>query len=275
VALDESIEVGIKMLTYNHGSYIAQAIEGVLMQKVNFKIKLYIGDDCSTDNTYEIVESYKAKYPEIIECYSNKENLGVSENSAKLQSMLKGKYIAFCEGDDYWVDPLKLAKQHAILNNNLDYNVSVGRYKIWHKDQAGFLSVFEKNINLKKTNRYSVSNYLKNKFSQTSTFFLRNDFSLPYWFKDTHLSDQALLIVAARDKYVYYHDDLFSVYRVHNNGISSKISVVLKFKKYFHFFIKINEYTGGRYLNIIIIRFITSLPMFLKLYLKSLFRSKK
>jgi glycosyltransferase involved in cell wall biosynthesis len=272
MALDENIVVGIKMLTYNHGRFIAQAIEGVLAQKVNFKIKLYIGDDCSTDNTYEIVETYKNKYPEIIECYSNEENLGVSKNSAKLQSMLRGEYIAFCEGDDYWIDPLKLEKQHAFLKDNLDYNVSVGKYKRWDETKSEFVDFVEKNIDLQRTNRYTTKDYLSYKFSQTSTFFMRNEFVLPPWFNDTTMGDQALFIVALRGMFAHYHDDVFSIYRIHFNGVSSRIGVIKRFKKSIHFFRMVNIHTNGKYLNTLIWRFISGLPMFMKLYMKSLIK---
>ncbi|MDN5292277.1 MAG: hypothetical protein PWQ06_2516 [Anaerophaga sp.] len=113
--------VSVWMITYNHERYIAQAIEGVLMQKTNFKIELVIGEDCSTDNTAQIIKEYEKKYPQIIKPRFNQTNLGVIPNMIKTLNECTGKYIALCEGDDYWTDPYKLQKQVDFLEKNPDH----------------------------------------------------------------------------------------------------------------------------------------------------------
>src|SRR5580704_459996 len=94
--------VTIPMCTFNHEKYIAQAIEGIVGQKTNFKFKLIIGEDCSTDNTKEIILEYLKKYPEKIEGVFHKENIGPFKNTKILFEKCKSKYIALCDGDDYW-----------------------------------------------------------------------------------------------------------------------------------------------------------------------------
>ena len=103
--------VSVRMITYNHEKFIAQAIEGVLMQKTNFPFELIIGEDCSTDRTREIVVDYANRYPEIIKPILQERNVGANANSQSVREACTGKYVALCEGDDYWIDPLKLQKQ--------------------------------------------------------------------------------------------------------------------------------------------------------------------
>lgn len=110
--------VSVKMITYNHELYIAQAIEGVLMQETDFPIELVIGEDCSTDRTREIVFEYQKKHPDIIRVIASDKNVGAKRNSLRVENACRGKYIAFCEGDDYWHYPLKLQKQINILETN-------------------------------------------------------------------------------------------------------------------------------------------------------------
>ena len=103
--------VSVLMITYNHDRYIAQAIEGVLQQKTSFPIELIIGEDCSTDGTREIVFNYQQKYPDIIHVLASINNVGFRMNGERVRMACRGKYIAFCEGDDYWHNPNKIQKQ--------------------------------------------------------------------------------------------------------------------------------------------------------------------
>jgi glycosyltransferase involved in cell wall biosynthesis len=103
--------VSVAMITFNHVSYIAQAIEGVLQQKTNFPFELVIGEDCSTDGTRQIVFDYQKKYPHIIRVITSDNNVGMKQNGVRTMKACQGKYVAFCEGDDYWHHPDKLQKQ--------------------------------------------------------------------------------------------------------------------------------------------------------------------
>ncbi|MDX1699727.1 MAG: glycosyltransferase [Melioribacteraceae bacterium] len=103
--------VSINCITYNHEEYIVDAIESFLMQVTNFNFEILIGEDCSTDNTRVIVQDYARRYPEKIRIITSEKNVGGRKNSVRLQENSRGKYIAICEGDDYWTDPNKLQKQ--------------------------------------------------------------------------------------------------------------------------------------------------------------------
>ena len=116
--------VSVCCITYNHAPYIRQCLDGFLMQKTNFKYEIIIHDDCSTDGTTDVVREYADKYPNIIVPIIQDVNQYQNGNTSILASFLypkvRGKYIAICEGDDYWIDPLKLQKQVDLLEKNLD-----------------------------------------------------------------------------------------------------------------------------------------------------------
>ena len=112
--------VTVRTSTYQHGPYIKQCIEGVLMQKTNFAFEFIIGEDFSTDGTREIVFEYAKKYPDIIRVFTADYNVGSKANGRRCINAARGKYMALCEGDDYWIDPLKLQKQVDFLEKNKD-----------------------------------------------------------------------------------------------------------------------------------------------------------
>ncbi|SDL41673.1 Glycosyl transferase family 2 [Salinimicrobium catena] len=115
--------VSVFMLTYNQEQYVAQAIEGVLMQQTDFTLQLVIGDDFSTDGTREICKLYERKYPSNIKLLLNENNLGIGANYVKTYEACTGKYVAICDGDDYWIDPLKLQKQVEFLEDNPEFKI--------------------------------------------------------------------------------------------------------------------------------------------------------
>ena len=115
--------VSIRTSTYNHGPYIKQCIEGILMQKTNFAFEYIIGEDFSTDETREIVFDYARKYPNIIRVITADYNVGSKANGRRCINACRGKYMALCEGDDYWTDPLKLQKQVDFLEGHPEYTM--------------------------------------------------------------------------------------------------------------------------------------------------------
>lgn len=151
--------VSICCLTYNHAEYLRQCLDGFLMQKINFSYEILIHDDASTDNTPDIIKKYEIDYPDCIRAMYQNENQfskGVSPTRAHQLRRVRGKYIAFCEGDDYWTDPCKLQKQVDFLENNPSYsgchtlyNIVTMENKILHyekgvKREFSHLDVLEK-----------------------------------------------------------------------------------------------------------------------------------
>lgn len=115
--------VSVIMITYNHENFIKQAIEGVLNQETNFPFELIIANDCSPDSTALIVENIINSHPisDLINFIDNKTNLGANRNYLNAYKESKGKYIAVCEGDDFWADETKLQRQVDFLEKNPEY----------------------------------------------------------------------------------------------------------------------------------------------------------
>lgn len=122
----EDIKVSIVCNAYNHENYIGDALESFVKQKTNFQYEILVHDDASTDRTAEIIKNYVAKYPELIKpIYEETNQYSISHDLvAKIQAArVKGKYIALCEGDDYWIDSYKLQKQYDLLEKNLEVDI--------------------------------------------------------------------------------------------------------------------------------------------------------
>jgi glycosyltransferase involved in cell wall biosynthesis len=124
--------VSVKMITYNHAAFITQAIECVLKQKTNFPFELVIGEDCSTDGTRDIVFDYQKKYPNIIRVITSEKNVGMKKNAYRAVKACRGKYVAFCEGDDYWHNPEKLQKQVDYLESHPECGAVHSSFDVHH-----------------------------------------------------------------------------------------------------------------------------------------------
>ena len=111
--------VSVSMTTYNHERYIAQAIESVLSQRVNFAVEVVVGEDCSTDNTLAICRDYEAKYPDKVRVIASGSNIGMHANYRRTIEACRGKYIAMLDGDDWFSDENKLQMQVDKLNESV------------------------------------------------------------------------------------------------------------------------------------------------------------
>ena len=141
--------VSISCKTYNHASYIRKCLDGFVIQKTTFPVEILIHDDASTDGTQDIIREYEIKYPEIIKPIYQKENqyskgipIGITFNIPRA----KGKYIALCEGDDYWTDPYKLQKQVDFLESHPDFVMCSHRWQDYIQKDLIFGDIRPKNI---------------------------------------------------------------------------------------------------------------------------------
>lgn len=108
---EKNMMLSVHLISYNHGPYIAQALDGILLQKVDFPMEVVVSDDCSQDNTAQIISEYARRYPQLIKPLLRMSNVGCVVNYWENYRRCSGKYVALCDGDDYWTDPLKLQKQ--------------------------------------------------------------------------------------------------------------------------------------------------------------------
>lgn len=124
--------VAIRCLVYNHAPYLRECLDGFIMQKTTFPFVVIVHDDASIDTSTEIIREYEIKYPQIVKPIYEKENqyskkdgsLGIIVDDAVLKC--QAKYIAFCEGDDYWTDAYKLQKQVDFLEKHVEYGMICG-----------------------------------------------------------------------------------------------------------------------------------------------------
>ena len=124
--MEKTVKVSVIMLAYNIENYIEIAIKGVLSQKTDYPVELIIGEDRSTDRTYEICKRYQEKYPELITVIRHEKNLGYQRNYMETYKHCRGEYVAVCDGDDYWFDRRKLQRATDFLDTVSSQYVSTG-----------------------------------------------------------------------------------------------------------------------------------------------------
>lgn len=230
---NDNIIVSICCITYNHAPYIRQCLDGFIMQKTTFPIEILIHDDASTDGTEEIIREYEVKYPHIIKPLYEVENQWVKgrRGSATFNfPRARGKYIALCEGDDYWTDPLKLQKQVDFLEANLEYGLV----------HSNFTTSDGKRISINsypKNDQYLAGFLSGNITIGTLTVLYRKDLyeSLPKYYQEKKfkMGDLPLWIEFANVSKIKYLPDKTAMYRVLENSAShsSNIENAIDFRK--------------------------------------------
>ena len=234
---NKEIIVSVCMITYGHECYIKQAIESVLMQKVDFKVELVVADDCSTDKTNSIVNFLKDNYPNgnWIQYTRHEQNKGMMPNFMWALKQCRGKYIALCEGDDYWTDPFKLQKQVDFLEKNLDYNICFHRVNILKNGKQTLHNIPQP---YDKMPFYYINLLENHNFITTASTVFRNKqpFTFPTWLKEITFGDLALYKLVSKNKKIKCLHDVMGVYRVHKHGIWSGLSPLKAQKKYLDFY---------------------------------------
>ena len=262
--------LAIRCLTYNHGKYIRQCLEGFVMQKTTFPFIAIVHDDASTDDTPEIIKKYEKRYPNIIKPIYEAENQ-YSKRNGSIDKCLEEatpesvKYIAICEGDDYWIDPNKLQKQVDFLESHSEYIFCCTRYKIYDQDKKIYHKEYADSYYQKEANlEISLDLFFKTWVTQPLTALFRKDDYMDVtstsqykYFRDVHLF--YLLLLHGRGISL---NTVTGIYRWHTGGIASKIRVD---KKYQDNYLIIKElYLANKHEPHIKIQYKISLIMFLR-----------
>ena len=222
-----SIIVSVSCITFNHAPYIRACLDGFLMQKTSFIFEILIHDDCSTDETREIIEEYSKKYPDIIFPIFQTENQyskGVRGMMARFNfPRSRGKYIALCEGDDYWSDPYKLQKQVDFLEANTDFSICFHNMKILNESNPSAIEFTN------SKDQESVSSILdlasKGNFMFTaSVVFKKPKDGFPNWLTDLPIGDYAIHLFNAQFGKIKFLDQVMGVYRIHAGGVWGSFS---------------------------------------------------
>lgn len=213
--------VSICMVTFNHGKWIEKAINGVLIQKTDFPFELVIGDDASTDATRKIIEDFQFKEPSIVKAAFNTLNLGLAKNFSLALNRCRGRYIAICEGDDFWTDPTKLQKQIDFLESNPDCVITSHNFSTLHESE----NMTDRQVKYNHDFDYDQRKTLMEWMTQPLTCTFRNIFrDYTYFNKEGIFCDVVLFYEILKHGRGYFMKDDMATFRVHQNALSSGLT---------------------------------------------------
>jgi glycosyltransferase involved in cell wall biosynthesis len=213
--------VSVACITYNHEKFIGQAIESVLMQETDFPVEFVIGEDCSTDGTREIVKQYAEKFPSVIRALFPEKNLGMAKNYEAVRLACRGKYIAWLEGDDYWILPSKLQTQVDLMEANPHFSMCGTKTLLSICGLDGVEKERRILAPFKIQEEYGLDEFLLGYTMHTTSMLLRNGVvDFPSWLKDiVMLRDTCVFALHADKGPVGFINDVASCYRLHEGGI--------------------------------------------------------
>ncbi len=236
------------MITYNHGRFIAQAIESVLMQETDFPVELVVGEDCSTDETLRVVLEYAKKYPYVVRAILHEHNVGASANALAVEMACRGQYIAYLEGDDYWTEATKLQKQVRMLESNPSYCMCGSATRIMVRTSDGD-EVDAGLIEPKELKPYYIlTDFLGGYPMHSSSIMIRRGLVVfPSWMNGVTNRDTCFLALHAEKGPAGYVNEVTSCYRLHAGGIWSGKSLLDRARSQRRTYDSLNSHFGGRY----------------------------
>jgi glycosyltransferase involved in cell wall biosynthesis len=215
--MEDSPLVSVCLITYNHSKYVTQAIESILLQKVDFAWEFIIADDNSSDGTREIIAEFRDRRPDLIRLIQQEKNIGPSKNWHQLVGAARGKYIAYLEGDDYWSDCYKLAKQVDFLEANAEYvgcfHNSEERYESGGK--ASWLY-----CNFSEEGAVSFADLTGGNFIPSCSMVYRTGLfeEFPEWYYKLKMGDWPLHLLNAQFGDYWYIPKVMGVHRLHKES---------------------------------------------------------
>lgn len=242
--------------TYNQEKYIADALDSFLMQEVSIPFEILVHDDASTDGTADVIRGYEERFPDIVKpIYQSKNQYsqGVSITVDIQIPRAKGKYIAFCEGDDYWTDPKKLQMQYDFMETNSTYAACCHAYSMVDKEKK----LIKECADFPQDGTIPMKRLLGDqlKVPHFATLFIRSE--LLHSFQSTFLgaksNDMIIRIFCATKGDVYYHNQNMSCYRRFTEGSwtmrvgKNKEVILSQMKERISFYELLDEYTQGKY----------------------------
>jgi glycosyltransferase involved in cell wall biosynthesis len=208
-------KVSVVSVTYNQERYIRQTLDGFVAQKTDFQFEVIIADDCSTDSTPTIIKEYSDAHPDIFKPIFRKKNVGVLENFVDAMRAAKGKYLALCEGDDYWTDPRKLQKQVDFLDTNTSYSLCFHPVTV-HFENNERDDYVSPNFEAKK--KFTRKELIERNFIQTNSVMYRKQ-SYEDMPKKIMPVDWYLHLYHAQFGEIGFIHDVMSTYRRHSGGV--------------------------------------------------------
>ncbi len=267
---NNNIMVSVCCLVYNHEKYLRKCLDGFVMQRTNFKFEVLIHDDASTDHSADIIREYEKKYSDIIKPIYQKENQyskKVKINWVYQYPRIKGKYVAWCEGDDYWCDPNKLQKQFDIMEKYDDVALCTHKVKLI-KENGDDTNLFIPRHHL-DGGRYNTEEVLSlfidyNKYPfHTSSYFTRYEYlaaiknKFPRFMEVSPAGDSALVRYLALQGNVLYIDNEYSCYRIGVKGgwnsmnMQNRENIISTYKREMASYLLYDVYSDGKYSDLI------------------------
>jgi len=244
--------VSICMITYNHEKFIKEALDGCLMQETDFPFEIIVDDDCSSDKTGEIIRTYAKKFPHIMNIRIREQNVGSMINFLENMKRARGQYIALCEGDDYWIDPLKLQTQVGLMKMNKYKNCNISFHPAY--------SVIDTTLTDRKyANHYhentviSTEDMIKNIggiFCPTASLLVVREAIVPYLdcFADAPVGDDFIQYFGSFNGGALFIASTMSVYRTAHAGAYNTI-IKKQNENSRELFIKNKEEYTKKYIN--------------------------
>lgn len=239
------MKLSVAIITYNHERFVAQAIQSVLAQKVNFDYEIVIGEDCSTDRTREIVMDFARRYPKRIVALVRDQNLGGPRNLNATLAACRGQYVALLEGDDYWTSVDKLQMQVDILEAHPDRALCCHRVSTLNETGTAEFEIFPPH----SAGAYSVEDLLRGNFVMTCSAVMRRDLidSPPHWYFKINLGDWPLFAMVARHGKIELMDEVMAAYRVHAGSTWSILPSTTRLREGARMLSALDEQLGFQY----------------------------
>lgn len=209
---ESDILLSVCMVVYNQEQYVRDALDSVLMQKVNFPIEIIISDDCSMDATPEILHEYSVTFPGIVKPVFGSKNLGYPNNQRRSLEAATGKYIALCDSDDYWTDPYKLQKQVDYLESHPECAICFHNVMNIYDGTIGHRSLL---VPLDFPSELTIEDVITRKwFLATNSEVFRSEYlTFPDWYDSVLHIDYVLNLILSQRGTLHYMPDVMSVYR--------------------------------------------------------------
>ena len=217
------IQVSIRCFAYNHERFIRQCLEGFVMQKTDFRFEAIVHDDASTDNTAAIIREYAEKYPDIIKPIYETENQ-YSKHDGSLTRIMnahtRGKYVAMCEGDDYWTDPYKLQKQVDFLESHPDYVMCSSRWDEYFENEKRFSPDIPGYVPAEGLS-YSLDDLIRGLwcFQPLTVVYRRSALDMTRYSQYRPAKDITLFYLLLTKGKGFCFNDSMAVYRYHSGGV--------------------------------------------------------
>jgi len=217
---DDDPEISVCVITYNHARFIGKCLDGIRQQENLPRHEVIICDDASGDETENLIKEYIERYALTNYYYFKSEkNTGMMANLTKALTLCRGKFVALCEGDDYWTDPCKLQKQYSLMESNPECTITVHSGFILFPDGSR-KKAFSRGSKIRRFDLREILSGSSTQFAPTASYFIRRKVleNLPDWFSSAPIGDLFLEILSLRRGYGLYLPERMSVYRVFSSG---------------------------------------------------------